>query len=295
MSLHISPPIEGIAVNHRAAHLLSARADAARSLGGLPARTPAADQLSVRLGHMGVVIAVSAPGQTMPAGAARDPAEALTEATETILLQVDPSDFNRLAGVLVENGAQEEGLSHSSDPVIRRLTRALNSAERSNKEFGGLYADALRLAIVTRLLGTSASGDCLEEVDFTSIDETTETARQPRRPKSGLPKWRLKRVAAYVEENLAEPITLADMASAAGLSRMHFAAQFRVATGMRPHEYLLRQRIERAQKMLVESRDSLVEIALGVGFQTQAHFTTVFRRFVGDTPYQWRCTNRARN
>jgi AraC-like DNA-binding protein len=295
MSLHISPPIEGIAVNHRAAHLLSARADAARSLGGLPARTPAADQLSVRLGHMGVVIAVSAPGQTMPAGAARDPAEALTEATETILLQVDPSDFNRLAGVLVENGAQEEGLSHSSDPVIRRLTRALNSAERSNKEFGGLYADALRLAIVTRLLGTSASGDCLEEVDFTSIDETTETARQPRRPKSGLPKWRLKRVAAYVEENLAEPITLADMASAAGLSRMHFAAQFRVATGMRPHEYLLRQRIERAQKMLVETRDSLVEIALGVGFQTQAHFTTVFRRFVGDTPYQWRCANRARN
>lgn len=76
---------------------------------------------------------------------------------------------------------------------------------------------------------------------------------------------------------------------------MHFAAQFRVATGMRPHEYLLRQRIERAQKMLVETRDSLVEIALGVGFQTQAHFTTVFRRFVGDTPYQWRCANRARN
>lgn len=291
MSLHVSPPIEGVAVNHGAGHLLSARAPAAPSFGTLPARAPAADQLSVRLGHMGVVIAVSAPGQTASAGATLDP----VATTETIQLKVDPSDFSRLAGALIENGAQEKGLSRSSDPVIRRLTRALSTAERSNKEFGGLYADALRLAIVTRLLGTSASGDCLDEVDFTSIDETTETARQPRRPKSGLPKWRLKRVAAYVEENLAEPITLADMASAAGLSRMHFAAQFRVATGMRPHEYLLRQRIERAQKMLVETRDSLVEIALGVGFQTQAHFTTVFRRFVGDTPYQWRCANRARN
>ncbi|MGA0563521.1 helix-turn-helix domain-containing protein [Ancylobacter sp. VNQ12] len=295
MSLHVSPPIEAIAVNHRAGEMLSARANAARSFGALPALTLPADQLSVRLGHMGVVIAVSAPGQALPAGVEFEAGEAVTEAADTIQLQVDPSDFSRLAGVLVENGADEAGLSRSSDPVIRRLSRALNAAERSNKEFGGLYADALRLAIVTRLLGTSASGDCMEEVDFTSVDDAVETARQPRRPKSGLPKWRFKRVAAYVEENLAEPITLADMASAAGLSRMHFAAQFRVATGMRPHEYLLRQRIERAQKMLVESRDSLVEIALGVGFQTQAHFTTVFRRFVGDTPYQWRCANRARN
>jgi len=296
MSLHVSPPVEAIAVNRRAGDILSSRADAARSLGALSALSLPTDRLSVRLGHMGVVIAVSAPGQVPPPGTAFEPARTEPDTADTIQLEVDASDFSRLAGALVEDGDRPSGLSRSGDPVIRRLTRALDTAERSDKEFGGLYADALRLAIVARLLGSSAQpAGCTQEEEPASVDEAPETARQPRRPKSGLPKWRFKRVAAYVEENLSETITLADMASAAGLSRMHFAAQFRIATGMRPHEYLLRQRIERAQKMLLESRDSLVEIALGVGFQTQAHFTTVFRRFVGDTPYQWRCANRTRN
>ncbi|OZA84711.1 MAG: hypothetical protein B7X76_06295 [Azorhizobium sp. 39-67-5] len=115
---------------------------------------------------------------------------------------------------------------------------------------------------------------------------------EPPKTKTGLPKWRLKRVEAYIEAHLDGPVTLADMALAAGLSRMHFASQFRIATGMPPREYLLRRRIERAQRMLLETGEPVVETALAVGFQTQAHFTTVFRRFVGDTPYRWRCANR---
>jgi AraC-like DNA-binding protein len=95
-----------------------------------------------------------------------------------------------------------------------------------------------------------------------------------------------------MEANLAEPISLADIASAAGLSRMHFAAQFRAATGLRPHEYLLQRRIERAQELLLNSRLPLVEIAFDVGFKTQAHFTTVFARFVNETPNSWRQRNR---
>jgi AraC-like DNA-binding protein len=55
-----------------------------------------------------------------------------------------------------------------------------------------------------------------------------------------------------MDSHLYEPISLSDLAAAAGLSRNYFAAQFRVATGLRPHEYLLRRRIERAQKLLVE-------------------------------------------
>jgi hypothetical protein len=69
------------------------------------------------------------------------------------------------------------------------------------------------------------------------------------------------------------------MASEVGLTRMHFAAQFKAATDLRPHEYLLRPRIERAQEMLVGTDMSLVDVALAVGFQTQSHFTTIFRRF----------------
>lgn len=108
------------------------------------------------------------------------------------------------------------------------------------------------------------------------------------RVRSALPKWRLKRVIEYVNMNLAERVSLADMAGAAGLSRMHFAAQFKVATGLRPHDFLLRRRIELAQELLAGTNQRIIDIALAAGFQTQAHFTTVFKRLVGDTPRQWR-------
>jgi transcriptional regulator GlxA family with amidase domain len=98
----------------------------------------------------------------------------------------------------------------------------------------------------------------------------------------------LKRVGDYVGAHLARSITLAELANAAGLTRMHFAALFRVATGARPHEYVLRRRIERAQELLRDSSLTLVDVALSVGFQTQSHFTTVFKRFTGETPHRWR-------
>jgi AraC-like DNA-binding protein len=69
---------------------------------------------------------------------------------------------------------------------------------------------------------------------------------------------------------------------------MHFASQFRRATGMRPHEYLLRRRIEHAQQLLLKSRHNVLDVALSCGFRSQAHFTTVFKRLVGETPYCWR-------
>jgi AraC family transcriptional regulator len=103
-----------------------------------------------------------------------------------------------------------------------------------------------------------------------------------------LQKWRMKRVTDHVDAHLSRRITLANMAAAAGLTRMHFAAQFRAATGMRPHDFVLQRRIERAQELLRNPELALVDVALSVGFQTQAHFTTVFKRLAGGTPHRWR-------
>lgn len=103
-----------------------------------------------------------------------------------------------------------------------------------------------------------------------------------------LSQWRLRRVAAFVQERLDGEICLADMAEACGLSPMYFAAQFRAATGMRPHDYLVMQRIEQAKRMLRQSRVSILDVALSVGFRTQAHFTTVFKRVEKRTPRDWR-------
>jgi AraC family transcriptional regulator len=118
------------------------------------------------------------------------------------------------------------------------------------------------------------------------INQTQSSANGRRR--TPLQKWRLKRVTDHVDGHLSRRITLADMAAVAGLTRMHFAAQFRAATGMRPHDFLLQRRIDRARGLLRDPKLALVDVALSVGFQTQAHFTTVFKRFAGDTPNRWR-------
>jgi AraC family transcriptional regulator len=167
----------------------------------------------------------------------------------------------------------------TEDPVIRRLSDALAAAEAAHDPHSAICADALRLAILTRQFSRQSGGrsDAAEHTD-------SATCRNVR----SLQKWRLKRVLQYVDENIGAKITLQDLAVVAGLSRMHFAAQFRAAMGLRPHEYLLKRRIERAEEMLKQAQVSLVDVALTVGFQTQAHFTTVFKRFAGDTPYQWR-------
>lgn len=111
-----------------------------------------------------------------------------------------------------------------------------------------------------------------------------------RRSQSPLPPWRLKRVIEHIETNLGTAITLAALAGSARLSRMHFAAQFKTATGSSPHEFVQRRRIKRARRLLADPDAKLVDVALSVGFQTQAHFTTVFKRHVGETPHRWRRT-----
>jgi AraC family transcriptional regulator len=163
------------------------------------------------------------------------------------------------------------GKALMKDPLVERLARALLEANQLDSSLGPIYADSISLAIVARLLASGSGAASFERVKAV-----------------GLTQWRLKRVIDYVEANLDKPVTLADVASAVGLSRMHFAAQFRAATGMRPHEYLLRRRVERAQQMLVETGQSVVDVALSVGFQTQSHFTTVFKRFAGQPPRAWR-------
>jgi AraC-like DNA-binding protein len=108
------------------------------------------------------------------------------------------------------------------------------------------------------------------------------------RARIAMPLWRIRRVDEYVEAHLSGPISLADLARAAGLSPMHFAAQFRLATGHRPHEYLQLRRIERAKRLLLQPGVSLIDIAMQVGFRTQSHFTTVFKRYAGKAPRYWR-------
>jgi AraC family transcriptional regulator len=166
-----------------------------------------------------------------------------------------------------------------SDHIIKSLCCTLNAVELEHDEH---CAEALRRAIEARRAG-------LQTVTRAAACRGDAETNRPQ--VRALQKWRLKRVIEHVDANLSCKVSLLDLAAVAGLSRMHFAGQFRAATGLRPHEFLLQRRIWRSKELMRGTSMTIAEIALTVGFLTQAHFTTVFKRFVGHTPRQWRTAN----
>ncbi len=110
----------------------------------------------------------------------------------------------------------------------------------------------------------------------------------PRPRGDALPAWRLRRLERYLEDHLAEPVSLADMARVVGLSHFHFARCFKLTLGETPREHLLRLRVERACLLMAAGEVPLAEVAQASGFRTQAHFSNVFRRFAGMSPRNWR-------
>jgi AraC family transcriptional regulator len=100
-------------------------------------------------------------------------------------------------------------------------------------------------------------------------------------------------VIEYIMENLEGSLTLEQIAAVAHLSPYHFARQFKAATGLAPHQYLISRRIERAQHLLRTDDDlGLAEVALRVGFSDQSKFSFHFKRLVGLTPRQFRLSAR---
>ena len=108
-----------------------------------------------------------------------------------------------------------------------------------------------------------------------------------------MPRGRLRAVLEYLEEHLDAAPTLAEIAAVAGLNPYHFARQFRAATGLPPHQYVITRRVERAKHLLREGTDSsLAEVAARAGFYDQSQFSHHFKRLVGVTPSQFRTSSR---
>ena len=113
------------------------------------------------------------------------------------------------------------------------------------------------------------------------------------RSDGALPPRKLRAVVEYIEEHLDASPTLEQMAATAHLSAYHFARQFKAATGLPPHQYLIARRVERAKQLLQAGTDlSLAEVAAQAGFSDQSQFSRHFKRLVGVTPRQFRMSAR---
>ncbi len=103
-----------------------------------------------------------------------------------------------------------------------------------------------------------------------------------------MPTGRLRRVTAYIDAHLGESISVRQLAEVARMSPSHFTALFRRSTGVAPHAYLRERRLAKARALLAGDTLAFAEIARRLGFSSQAHFATAFRKRFGVTPRTFR-------
>jgi AraC family transcriptional regulator len=106
--------------------------------------------------------------------------------------------------------------------------------------------------------------------------------------RGGLGSARLRRIKELVHTKMEDDLSLDEMAQSVGLSTAHFARMFRKSTGETPHQFVLRQRVERAKAMLRAPRARVLDVAVACGFKTQQHFAQVFCDVCGVSPTRYR-------
>jgi len=160
------------------------------------------------------------------------------------------------------------------DPVIEQLGRAAYEAIFDRSEGAALYVDHLARALAAHLLR--------------NYSNRTSTTSMLQAPQIGLNQMQFRRVTSLIEENLAQHLTLADLAKEAGLSSGHFVRLFKISAGMTPYQYIVWRRIERAKRLLAETNISITRVAIICGFADQEHLTRAFTKRVRITPAVFR-------
>jgi AraC family transcriptional regulator len=213
-------------------------------------------------------------GSTTISDLRREPLAVIDRPVHTLLWYLPRTAFRTLTeqanSRYVDDLRYEPGVA-VLDSTVRQLSLALLPAFRAPDRANRLFTDYLMLAFSAHI--AQVYGGML-------VFARDEGGR--------LAPWQERRAKEIILADLAGSTPLPQLAEACGLSVSHFAHAFRRTTGLPPHAWLLRARVERAMTLLRGGNKSLSDIALACGFTDQSHFTRVFRRRVGVTPGAWR-------
>jgi AraC-like DNA-binding protein len=157
------------------------------------------------------------------------------------------------------------------DDVFRNLALALLPALARPDQTNRLFVDHAARAVTTHLARTYGS-----------------LRLQTTPDRGGLAPWQVRRAKDLLCANLSANLGLAELAGACRLSVSRFSQAFKQTVGCPPHQWLMTQRIERAKQLILNTDQSLSEIALAMGFADQSHFTRVFSQRVEVSPAAWR-------
>lgn len=188
---------------------------------------------------------------------------------ETLQLHLPAQTLRDSAEALSRRGARPSELPHGlfrEDPMIRHLMLGLSRAMEAG--YADLYAE------------TAAN--------FLAIHLLTQYGCAALPPAIPTDDARLRRVNAFIRDDLAADHSLKELAAVAGLSRFHLVRLFKKTYGETPFRRLTRLRMEEAMRLLTEGRDPIIQVALSCGYENPAHFASAFRQSVGVSPSQFR-------
>ena len=185
-----------------------------------------------------------------------------------LLLSLEPELLTRNAVELLDTD-QYEMLPHfiTQDLLIHQIGLGLNAQLKTNGSDSRLYAESAATFLAVHLLQNYSTRK-------SSIHEYG----------GGLPQQKLKQAIEYIQEHLAQEISLNELANELGISRYYFCRLFKQSTGLSPHQYVIQQRVERAKQLLQKSGMSIADIAQACGFSHQSHLHRHLKRLTGVTP-----------
>lgn len=154
------------------------------------------------------------------------------------------------------------------DQFLELMTRKLVNEFENKPKPDFVYAESLTYALVAHIIRKySRDGKHNQAIS-----------------KNGLPPAQLSRIIDYINQHIGKDLTLEDIADIAGFSPSHFITLFKNATGLTPHQYIIKRKVAFAKNQLINTKQSISQIALNTGFADQSHLTRVMRKHTGFTP-----------
>jgi AraC family transcriptional regulator len=188
-------------------------------------------------------------------------------------LSVPAAAVDRLAGdasVEAHERLRQRAPMYVRDDTVGHIARMMLEATSGGRQFVAPFIDGLAQSLIAHL-----------------IDRYVGEPKAPG-PAAALSGPALRRVSSHIRAHLEAPLRVSELAAVAGMSESHFAHAFRGSVGVSPHRFVISQRIAEGRRLLEQTDDSVLQVALACGFKDASHFTKTFRAETGQPPLAYR-------
>jgi AraC family transcriptional regulator len=233
---------------------------------------PAGSQRFERRTGKSVAIGTMRPGVVTIIPAGSTSRWDIPQPINTIHLYLPHTTLERVAGE-ADKAAPGDLLERSAhpDPTTSRLLISAADVLDGSEALDVLFRQQLAELLATRLLAAHTGAPATLQPVVGGLSPTV-----------------LRRAIERLRSDSDADVSLAALASDAGLSRFHFCRAFKESTGLSPHAWLRQHRLEQAMTMLRDTDASVVSVAAALGYGSQTAFAAAFRRLTGEPPSHWR-------